>query len=216
MHAEPHYSASDLARWGLLEAARREAARDALMAGIAPPSPAVLAAARQQWLLENPPQPHLAEADLDALVARGWRWQQWCVQHGAAGLASHFLKRKTELDQVSFWRLHTQDADLAAELVQRLREGECGFEQLARDGTQAWCTTFSALRPLEQLPQDLAAVLRVSEPGVVWGPRPAPEGGWQVLRLEQRQPAVLDGPMRMRLLQELGELAVGARLASTP
>lgn len=217
MTVEPHYSASDLARWGLLDAVRREVARDALIAAVAPPSAAVLAAARQQWLQQHQPPADLAEAALDALVERSWRWQQWCEQHGAAKLATTFLARKAGLDQVSFWRLHTHDADLAAELVQRLRERECSFEQLASDASQTaqtWRVGFVPLRPLAQLPQDLAAVLRVSEPGVVWAPRPAAEGGWQVLRLEQRQSAVLDGPMRERLLQELGEQALAQGLGT--
>jgi hypothetical protein len=42
------YSATDLARWGLLEAARREATRDQLMVAIPEPSEAVLAVLRQQ------------------------------------------------------------------------------------------------------------------------------------------------------------------------
>jgi len=58
MDSPLHYSASDLARWGLLEAARREEARDALMASVAPPSAAVLAAARQQWLALLAKQSH--------------------------------------------------------------------------------------------------------------------------------------------------------------
>lgn len=197
------YEATDLARWGLLAAVRREAARDRLMAGVPEPSEAVLAALRQQ-----------SDAD-PRLLARQWRWQQWCEQQGAARLNSHFLARKAGLDQVSFWQLRTRDADLASELVLRLRENECSFEQLAaeaRQGDQDWQVSFTPLRALEQIPPELAALLRVSEPGVVWAPRPDAAGGWLVLRLEQRVPAVLDASLRAHLLQELGEQALMQQL----
>jgi len=70
--------------------------------------------------------------------------------------------------------------------------------------------SFTGLSLLEQLPQDLAGLLRVSEPGVLGAPRAAAEGGWQLLQLQQHQPAVLDAAMRQLLLQELGELAIRA------
>jgi len=229
MTAELHYSARDLARWGLLEAARREAAIDQLITTVPLPPAAVAEVLLRQWAqqqgISSPAglesrlaQLGLSRDALQAVVARPWRWQQWCEQQCAAQLNSHFLARKAALDQVSFWRLLTPDADLAAELYQRLREGETGFELLAQQGHQdgqLWHVGFTALTLLEHLPQDLAALLRVSEPGVIWAPRPAAEGGWQLLQLQQRQPAVLDAAMRQLLLQELGEQAIRGVLAGT-
>jgi AraC-like DNA-binding protein len=78
------YNATDLAHWGLLELVRREQIRDRMMAAIAEPSSAVLAVLRQQ-----------SDADETALIRR-WRWQQWCQQHGAAKVASHFLAHLAE------------------------------------------------------------------------------------------------------------------------
>jgi hypothetical protein len=221
--ADEIYSASDLARWGLLEAARREAARDQLMSAVAPPPAGVLEVLRQQWLqqqgirdLEQLGQwlerQRLAPADFEALVARGWRWQQWCQQHGGAQVASHFLARKAGLDRVSFWRLSSSDADLIAELYQQLREGESSFEQLLQQGGDAWQVSFNGPMPLEQLPPDLAGLLRVSRVGELWAPRQAAEGCWQLLRLEQLQPAVLDEELRAALCQELGERALALLL----
>ena len=185
----------DLARWGLLEAAQREAARDQLMAAVAEPPEPVLAVLRQQ-------QP---DAD-PALLARRWRWQQWCEQQAGAKLASHFLARKAGLDQVSFWRLSCPDGELAAELYQQLREGERSFAQLAQQGGAAWQAVFTGPVALEQLPAELAGLLRVSEVGVLWSPRQAQDGSWQLLQLEQRIPAVLTQELRRNLLLEMGEL----------
>ena len=192
------YSASDLARWGLLEPVRRELIRDRLMTAIAEPSPAVLAVLRQQ-----------SHADEAALVRR-WRWQQWCQQHGTAKVASHFLARKAGLDQVSFWRLISGDSDLVSELYQQLREGESSFEQLAH---QAQVALIGPVQ-MAQLPADLAALLRISEVGVLWPPRQQPDGSWQVLRLETRFPAVLDESLRHQLLAELGEQVLTIELAA--
>ena len=154
------YNASDLARWGLLEPVRRELIRDRMMAAIAEPSSAVLAVLRQQ-----------SDADQAALIRR-WRWQQWCQQYGAAKVASHFLARKAGLDQIRFWRLISNDSDLVAELYQQLREGESSFEQLAHKAQVALVGPL----PLAQLPADLAALLRVSEVGVLRAPRQMPDG----------------------------------------
>ena len=119
------YSACDLARWGLLDAARREAARDRLIAGVPLPPPAVFEVLLSQWAqglglasqaaVENWLAVRaLAADDLQALVARPWRWQQWCEREGAGRLNSHFLARKAGLDQVRFWRLLCNDEELAA------------------------------------------------------------------------------------------------------
>ena len=224
--AEASFTATQLAHWGLLEVARRELCRDRLMAEVASPPPAVLAVLRQQWaqargliteaqLQQGLLQIGLGSGELDVLVARPWRWSQWCERHRAARVPSLFLARKAGLDQVTFWRLHCGDEALASELYLRLREGERTVEQLlaqAADGA-AWSMEQVGPVAMETLPQDLAALLRVSEPGVPWPPRPLSSGGWHVLQLQQRLPATLDPELRSRLLQILGEEALAEAVA---
>jgi hypothetical protein len=185
----------------MLEAARRESTRDQLMVAIPEPSEAVLAVLHQQHPDGDPAQ-----------LARRWRWQQWCQQHGAARVASHFLARKAGLDQVSFWRLACSDGDLIGELYQQLREGESSFEQLAQQGGEAWQVSFSGPVALEQVPPDLAGLLRVSAVGELWAPRQLADGRWQLLRLELLQAAVLDDTLRARLVAELGEASLAQML----
>lgn len=219
MEVEAHYSPRDLARWGLLDAARREAARDQLLAAVPLPSPAVFEVLLSQWaqaqgLGSQADVPRwlaergLGPEDLQALVARPWRWQQWCERQGAGRLNSHFLARKAGLDQVRFWRLLCDDQDLVAELYQQLREGETRFEQLAEQSCSGWQVEQVGPLALEHLSGELAALLRVSEVGVVWAPRPVARGGWQIVLLEERLPAVLNEALRRQLLEELGEAAL--------
>lgn len=222
------YSASELARWGLLDAARREWARDQLIAGEPLPAPAVFEVLLRQWAQAQGLSSQadvtswlasraLGPDDLQPLVARAWRWQQWCERQGAGRLNSHFLARKAGLDQVRFWRLQCHDQDLAGELYQQLREGETCFVRLAEQAVDA---PFQVERvgplPLERLGGELAALLRVSEVGVVWAPRPDGCGSWQIVLLEQRLPAVLNDGLRRQLLDELGELALQQALKTTP
>jgi hypothetical protein len=55
-----------------------------------------------------------------------------------------------------------------------------------------------------ELPEALAELLRVSQPGHVWPPRRA-DGGWVLLRLDELQPAVFNQGHRQDLALELGD-----------
>lgn len=57
---------------------------------------------------------------------------------------------------------------------------------------------------LAELPEGLAQLLRVSQPGQLWPPKPIQQG-WILVRLDQSQPAMLDQRLRRRLLLELGQ-----------
>lgn len=223
------YSRRDLARWGVLDLVRREAVRDRLIASVAMPPASVFEVLLSQWsaaqgLMSQAAldrwleQRGLSPGDLPALVSRSWRWQQWCEREGSSGLNSRFLDRKGGLDQVTFWRLLCSDHELIAELHQRLRGEETGFEQLAEQA-QASRGLFAVEHvgpvALEELSPPLAALLRVSEVGVIWAPRPASAGEWQIVLLEQRHPAALNPTLRGRLLEELGEARLAEALKET-
>jgi hypothetical protein len=208
------FGSEALARWGLLELVQREERRDVLMASVPMPAPAVLEVLRSQWSDRHGEDVDqwcsrlgFQPADFDALVAREWRWAACCEQRFAASVASTFLRRKVGLDQVCFWQLDVQDADLAAELYLRLREGETSMQQLKaqRCGPVA----------LEQLPAQLRAVLFGMRVDDISAPRPV-GSTWQLLWLQQRLPAALDEPMRKRLLLELGEQLLASEPKPSP
>ena len=56
-----------------------------------------------------------------------------------------------------------------------------------------------------EISTQLAELLRVSEPGQLWPPQEA-EGGWMIIQLNQRQPAVFNQSVRRELCLELGDL----------
>lgn len=217
----PELTESRLARWGLLESARRESVRDQLMLEVEEPPEAIRAVLLRQWLQGRGLGSDAAlnrwisgmgitREDVEAMVVRPWRWTQWCERRFAPTLMSRFLARKAGLDRVQFWTLQLDDEELVMELYLRLRAGEASFEQLqseARDGAP-WQIELIGPVAMESLAADLAAVLRVSTPGVLWDPRPMDSGGWRLLQLQRRWPAVLDQSLRNQLIHSLGEEAL--------
>lgn len=203
----------ELATWGLLERAERERRRDQLLVSVAMPPAAVLEVLRAQWADVNGLSPQqwlelsgLEASALDALVSRPWRWQRWCEEHCSGLLNSYYLSRKAGLDQVLFWQLELSDADLAAELYQRLRQEEASFEALAQefaaDGAVMVCRRGPT--PLGEVPADLREVLQRLKVGALLAPRWV-GAVWQILQLERREAQPLSTELRARLLGELGE-----------
>ena len=215
----------DLALWGLLDVVRREQMRDKLIASVTMPPSEVFDVLMRQWAREKGldsieavkawlEHQGLASEDLISVVARSWRWNQWCQREGAARLNSYFLARKTSLDQVKFWRLLCPDQDLSNELFQQLRGDEVTLERLEADASRGLFSV-EQLGPvsLSRLDPPLAELLRVSAIGEIWSPRPAEHGGWQIVVLLQRKLAVLDQSLRSQLLEELGESLLDSALA---
>ncbi|MFZ9559422.1 MAG: peptidylprolyl isomerase [Vulcanococcus sp.] len=211
-------SLQQLAAWGYGALVQRELTRDRLLADqpeLTPEQqemaiPALLQrhklktqAEVQRWVLSY----GLSEQDLKALAERQLRWQLLCEKRFRSQASTLFLKRKSQLDQVVYSLIWVEDEAMAQELFLQLSERESSFEQL-------WCTLPDAAGqlptgkqgpiPMGQLPEALSELLRVSQPGHVWPPRPA-EGGWVLLRLDELQPAVFNQGHRRDLALELGD-----------
>ena len=156
-----------------------------------------------RWLLSY----GLSESDLKLLAGRQLRWQLLCEKRFRAQASTLFLKRKSRLDQVVYSLIWVADEAMAQELFLQLSEQESSFEQL-------WCTLpvppgqlptgKQGPTPIGELPEALAELLRVSQPGHVWPPRQA-DGGWVLLRLDELQPAVFNSGHRRDLALELGD-----------
>lgn len=211
-----HYSRLELATWGLLDQVERERRRDQLLAGVSMPPAAVLDVLRAQWADKTGLSPQqwldrsgLDASALDALVARAWRWQRWCEQRFAGSVNSYYLSRKAGLDRVLFWQLELSDGDLAAELYQRLRQGEVSFEALAQEfaaeGAVMVCQCGPV--PLGELSAELRVALNKLQSGAFLAPRLV-GSIWQVLQLQCKEPQPFSGELRTRLLGELGEAAL--------
>ena len=210
---------ASLQRWGLQGLIRRELARDQLLAKAIPLTeeqkqqavPTYLASLGltsqsdlQRWMLAEA----VDEEQLQSRAERFLAWCQLCDQRYRNQISSLFLKRKSALDRVVYSLHWVDDEALAHELFIRLKERECSFEQLfcslpvARE--EGLPSGKQGPIALSEVPQALAEILRVSEPGQVWPPRPA-EGGWVIVQLEELQPAVFNQALKRDLALELGD-----------
>ncbi len=155
----------------------------------------------------------LDSTHLSELVSREWRWQRWCEGYGDDNLLTYFLSRKASLDRVRYWHLTCAQKDFAAEIYQRLREGEVSFDALTRDRSvgvsessrEDFQVQLVGPIEIENVSRDLRPLLQSSDLGVLWSPQPMKNGSWQIVRLEDRFSASLDESMRLRLLEEIGD-----------
>ena len=157
-----------------------------------------------RWMLSE-------SLDKDQLQCRSERFFVWltlCEKRFRNQMLSLFLKRKTQLDRAVYSLHWVDDEALAHELFIRLKERECSFEQLfcslPNDRSEGLPSGKHGPVALEMLPDALAQILRVSEPGQVWPPREA-EGGWVILQLEELQPAVFNQGLKQQFALELGD-----------
>ena len=212
------FSSRQLASWGLLRQARREAAIDDCLQSIPPPPAEQLKGLLEQWCQQQQiDSPHtlqrwqqqqgLSQEQWQQFVARRWRWLLWCEQNLAAKLNSHYLERKSQLDQVSYSLLRVKDQHLANELHLRIKEGEASFEEVAEEyseGRERLQRGRLGPVPLSQPHPMLAKLLRVSTPKQLWPPKQL-ENWWVVVRLEELHCAELTDSLKKRLLLELGD-----------
>jgi parvulin-like peptidyl-prolyl isomerase len=150
---------------------------------------------------------------LEALVLRQIKLNKFKQETWAAKVESYFLKRKAQLDQVTYSLLKTQDAELAQELYFCIRDDGRSFEEMARQYIRA--VQFQVLGPVEVDKHPLAVqVLQKHQLGQpchpVWV-----NNCFLIVRVDQVFPAQLDEPMRQRLLEELFTNWLQEQLAQT-
>ena len=194
---------------------------------IAQPSAEQLKPLMQQWCqqqridspeaLERWQQSHgLDTKQWQQLVARRGRWLQWCEQNLETKLNSHYLERKSQLDQVSYSLLRVKDQPLASELHLRIKEGEASFEEIAgeySEGPERQQGGRLGPVPLSQPHPMLAKLLQVSSPGQLWPPKQL-EDWWIVVRLEELHCTELNDALKQRLFFELGDRHLEEQLSA--
>ena len=72
----------------------------------------------------------LTSAGLDWQVLFPLKERKYSIDHFSAKANSHFLKRKANLDLVTYSLLRVQDSGLATELYLRLQDNEASFPDL--------------------------------------------------------------------------------------
>ena len=216
--AKNNFSSQELASWGLLRQVRRESAIDDCLKNIPPPPTEQLKEMLEQWCqqqridspqaLEHWQKQHgLSSEQWQQLVTRRSRWLQWCEQNLEAKLNSHYLERKSQLDQVTYSLLRVKDQQLANELHLRIKEKEASFEEIASEyseGPERQQGGRLGPVPLSQPHPMLAKLLQVSATGQLWPPKQL-ESWWIVVRLEELHCTELNEALKQRLFFELGE-----------
>lgn len=211
----------------MLRQARREAAIDDYVQSIPPPPAEQLKAMLDQWRqqqrIDSPQklqrwqqQAGLSSEQWQQFVARRGCWLLWCEQNLKDKLNSHYLERKSQLDQVSYSLLRVKDPHLANELHLRIKEGEASFEEIAAEyseGRERQQKGRVGPVPLSQPHQMLAKMLKVSTPGQLWPPKQL-ENWWIVVRLEELHRTELTDSLKQRLFLELGDQHLEAQLSA--
>jgi len=156
---------------------------------------------RALWLNQH----LLTEETLPQWATRSLRIEKYKYQAFNNILLSHFLKRKPDLDRVTYRIIRHKDSDIIQELFFRLQSQEQTFEQLVKDFSQVEEGQGDGLiGPVHvgSLHPSLTKALFSISPSEILPPFQI--GEWFIiLRLEQLIPVRLDEPMREFLLEEL-------------
>jgi len=158
-------------------------------------------AQKQQWMAER----GMGEADLEHWVTRKARLEKFKHKMFAHKLETYFLERKSSLDQIRYYLIRHEDADLIKELYFRIQDKDQDIELLASEYGQGDESAFGGLiGPVElgHLPPALAQILVTASAGDTIGPLNL-GNQWAVIRIKQVVSAKLDEAMRQRLLDEL-------------
>ena len=148
----------------------------------------------------------LSQEQLEELATRRLRVEKFKQATWGNQLNCYFLQRKSQLDQVIYSLIRTQDKGIASELYFRLQEEEQSFAELAceySEGPEA--LTGGLMGPVElgTLHPMLADLLYVNQLQVGVVQPPVSLGEWYlIIRLEKFIPVQLNNSTRQRLLQE--------------
>jgi parvulin-like peptidyl-prolyl isomerase len=206
-----------LARCRLLRPYLRQVVLDEVLADISLDADET-ETARQQFLQENGIDSEerlshycqhygLSRADLDDQIAYPLRVEKYGRRQFGARAESHFLARKSHLDQVVYSLLRSKDAGLIRELYLQVREGEANFADLAAEHAEGpERATRGIVGPvsLSQGHPDLVDRLASAQPGLVLEPFQI-EDWWVLIRLERYAPAIYGPEAADAMIQELLE-----------
>lgn len=142
------------------------------------------------------------------------RLQKWMEMEYGERLESYFLERRADLEQVVYGVIRLQHQGIADELYLQLIDDAANFGQLAREhslGDERYTYGLVGPMPISQPHPILRRILESLTVGEIHPPVILDQ--WIVIvRMEHRQPARLDDPLRFRLLQELFQRDLEATL----
>ena len=133
------------------------------------------------------------------------RIQRFCLEKYAHLAESRFLKRKDELDQVTYSLVRVKDQYLANELYLRLTNNEASFSDLAKEfsiGPEKNSNGKVGPVPIKSSHPILASRLQSLKIGEINQPLNI-EKLWIIIRVESFVKAILDEKMQLLMSQEI-------------
>ncbi|WP_309734205.1 peptidylprolyl isomerase [Chamaesiphon sp. OTE_75_metabat_556] len=167
-------------------------------------------AERDTWLVRN----KCTLAQLEHSVLRTLKLDRFKQTTFGHKVESYFLQRKSQLDRVIYSLLRVKDPHLAQELFFRIQDREATFTELVKQysgGQEADVGGVVGPHELSIPHPVLAQKLRSLQPGQLAPPLQIADW-FVVVRLEKFLPAQLDQVVQSRLIDELYEQWLQARL----
>lgn len=211
----------DLIRWGLIKRVRREVCIDRAIQIIKDPSPEIKKKLAMEWYKKNGinsqdkfnywlKKNEMGQDLWEEFLVRTWKWEEYCIKEHSNDLNSHYLKRKSKLDTVTYSLLRTKSKDLADELHIRIKENESTFSEVASEfseGPEQKTQGIVGPLPIGSAHPILGKLLVSSFSNQLWAPRKL-EDWWIIVRLEKLECTKLDDNLKRFLACELGEIEI--------
>tara|TARA_A100000164_G_C21883507_1_gene761500 strand:+ start:99 stop:797 length:699 start_codon:yes stop_codon:yes gene_type:complete len=211
-------SIKKLKSWGLLNVIKRETIIDKLISTFPEPSLEDKQNQYKNWCLNLniksqeqlnnwQKEQGLSNEQWQEMVLRRNLWIKWCSESFKDEINSHYLKRKNQLDKVTYSLLRVKNQNLAMELYMRIKESETSFEDVVAEFSEGAERKVGGLLgpvPLSQPHPFLGKLLQISKPKQLWPPKQL-DNWWIVVRLEEIHNTKLDDELKLRLSLELGD-----------
>ncbi len=149
----------------------------------------------------------LTDSQWQEMVLRKHLWITWCKEFFKDKINSHYLKRKSQLDKVTYSLLRVKNENLSMELYLRIKEEEETFENIVAkfsEGPEKKVGGLLGPVPLSQPHPFLSKLLQISKPKQLWPPKKL-DNWWIIVRVEEIHNTKLDNELKLKLALELGE-----------
>lgn len=204
--------------WGLINIVRREVIIDELINNFPEPNEDEKNILFKNWCMNSNIKSQedlinwqkaqgISNKQWQNMVLRRHLWIKWCRKFFKEKINSHYLKRKNQLDSVSYSLLRIKNEDLANELFLRIKESETTFKKAAEEfseGPEKKVGGFLGPVPLSQPHPFLSKLLQISKPKQLWPPKKL-DNWWIIVRCEEIHNTKLDEELKSKLALELGE-----------
>ena len=167
----------------------------------------------QKWLLAN----KKTEQEMNKILFNSLKIEKFKNNQFKKHVESIFLKKKSELDRVTYSLIRVKSRAKAAELHLRLKEEEATFPDLASNFSEGVENVLHGLiGPVEfgNVNPLISERLRNSSPGELWPPFEI-DSWWIILRNERFIPATLNKTMEARLINEMYENWIKEKISKT-